>query len=106
TVTLEEFADLQCGSCANAQPTMDDIRAIYGTKIHFIYRNYPLPMHDKGYEAAMAASAAGMQHKFWDMQSILFRNQKTWTADPGYNDIWKGYAQKIGLDVAKWETDR
>jgi protein-disulfide isomerase len=92
TVTLEEFADLQC---------------MYGSRIHFIYRNFPLkiPAHDKSYEASLAASAAGMQNKFWDMQNMLFSNQKAWTADPTYKQIWKGYAQKIGLDITKWETD-
>jgi protein-disulfide isomerase len=106
-VTLEEFADFQCGSCAMAHPTMNEIKSMYGSRIHFIYRNFPLkiPAHDKAYEASLAASAAGMQNKFWDMQNMLFSNQKTWTADPTYKQIWKGYAQKIGLDVAKWESD-
>ncbi len=107
SVTLEEFADFQCGSCAAAHPTMNEIKAMYGTRIHFIFRNFPLqiPIHDKAYEAAIAASAAGMQKKFWDMQNMLFSNQKAWTAEPTYKQIWKGYAQKIGLDIPKWETD-
>jgi len=106
-VTLEEFADFQCGACAGAHPTMNEIKSIYGSRIHFIYRNFPLqiPAHDKSYEAALAASAAGMQNKFWDMQNMLFSNQKAWTSDPTYKQIWKGYAQKIGLDVPKWEAD-
>ena len=107
TVTLEEFADFQCSACASAHPTMNEIKSLYGSRIHFIYRNFPLQIaaHDKSYEAALAASAAGMQNKFWDMQNMLFSNQKAWTADPTYKQIWKGYAQKIGLDVAKWEAD-
>jgi protein-disulfide isomerase len=106
-VTLEEFADFQCGSCAAAHPAMNEIKGMYGTRIHFIFRNFPLQIaaHDKAYEAALAASAAGMQGKFWDMQNILFSNQKTWSSDPTYKEIWKGYAQKIGLNMAKWETD-
>jgi protein-disulfide isomerase len=107
SVTLEEFADMQCPSCAAAHPTMNEIKSMYGSRIHFIFRNFPLqiPAHDKSYEGALAASAAGMQNKFWDMQNMLFSNQKTWSSDPTYKDIWKGYAQKIGLDVKKWETD-
>lgn len=106
-VTLEEFADLQCSSCAKVHPTINEIKGIYGSRIHFIFRNFPLqiPQHDKSYEAALAASAAGMQNKFWDMQNMLFSNQKAWTTDQTYKQIWKGYAQKIGLDVAKWEND-
>ena len=106
-VTLEEFADFQCPQCAAQHPNMNEIKSMYGSRIRFIFRNFPLKIaaHDKSYEAALAASAAGMQGKFWDMQNMLFSNQKAWTSDPTYKQIWKGYAQKIGLDVAKWETD-
>lgn len=107
SVTLEEFADFQCGSCAAAHPIMNEIKSLYGSRIKFVYRNYPLsiPAHDKAYEASVAAEAAGLQGKFWDMQNLLFTNQQAWTAAPTYKQIWKGYAEKIGIDVAKWETD-
>ena len=107
TVTLEEFADFQCGSCAAAHPMMNEIKSIYGSRIRFIFRNFPLeiPAHDKEYEAAVAAEAAGMQGKFWDMQNLLFTNQQAWTASPTYKQIWKEYATRIGLNVEKWEND-
>lgn len=106
-VTIEEFADFQCPQCAATHPIMNEIKSTYGSRIHFIYRNYPLdiPAHDKSYEASVAAEAAGMQNKFWDMQNLLFTNQKVWTADATYKQIWKDYATKIGLDVPKWEND-
>jgi protein-disulfide isomerase len=106
-VTLEEFADFQCGACATAHPVMNEIKSMYGSRIRFIFRNFPLAIaaHDKSYEAAIATEAAGMQNKFWDMQNLLFNNQQAWTAAPTYKQIWKEYATKIGLDVAKWESD-
>lgn len=106
-VTLEEFADFSCPQCGLKNPVLTDIRTMYGTRIHFIFRNFPLDIqgHEKSYDAAIAAQAAGAQGKFWEMENILFTNQKTWTADPGYKQIWKGYAQQIGLDVSKWEDD-
>ncbi len=108
TVSVEEFADFQCGSCAAAHPTMNEIKSLYGSRIKFVFRNYPLsiPADDKAYEAAVAAEAAGLQGKFWDMQNLLFTNQQAWTAAPTYKEIWKGYAEKIGIDVVKWESDR
>ncbi len=107
TVKLEEFADFQCGSCAVANPVLSEIKSLYGSRIHFVFRNYPLsiPAHDKAYDAAVAAEAAGMQSKFWDMQNLLFANQQVWTSSPSYKATWKGYAEKIGLDIAKWEND-
>ncbi len=106
-VTLEEFADFQCPQCGVVHPIMNEIKSTYGSRIRFIFRNLPLTMHDKSYDAAVAAEAAGMQgpNKFWEMQNLLFVNQKAWTADPNYRAVWKDYAQKIGLDVAKWEND-
>lgn len=106
-VTIEEFADFQCGSCAAAFPIMNEIKSMYGSRIKFVYRNFPLaiPAHDKSYEAAVATEAAGMQGKFWEMHAQLFQNQQKWTADPNYRQIWSEYAAKIGLDVQKFTSD-
>lgn len=106
-VRIEEFADFQCGACASANPILNEIKSMYGSRIHFVFRNYPLsiPAHNKAYDAAVAAEAAGMQGKFWDMQNLLFTNQATWTGADNYKQMWKDYAQRIGLDVEKWEND-
>lgn len=105
TVTLEEFADYQCPACAVKNPVIDEIKTTYGTRIHLIYRNNPLPIHDKSYDAAVAAEAAGLQGKFWEMHDILYAKQGDWTASTTYKDVWKGYAKQIGLNVEKWEND-
>lgn len=107
SVTVEEFADFQCGSCAATHPVLKEIQSIYGSKIRFVFRNYPLsiPAHDKAYEAAAAAEAAGMQGKFWAMQDQLFQNQQQWTQNPNYRQLWADYATKIGLDVEKFQSD-
>lgn len=105
TVSVEEFADFQCGSCAAVHPVMNEVKSTYGSRIRFVFRNYPLQMHDKAYDAAVAAEAAGLQGKFWDMQNQLFVNQKNWINNVTYKQLFKEYAGKIGLDVAKWETD-
>lgn len=108
-VTIEEFADFQCGACASVHPVLKEIQSTYGSRIRFIFRNFPLaiPAHDKAYEAAVAVEAVGMQDrtKFWAMQNLLFENQQAWTASPNYRQIWEGYVQQIGLDVEKFKTD-
>jgi len=83
-----------------------EIQSIYGSKIKLVFRNYPLPSHDKAYDAAVAAEAAGIQGKFWMMQDQLFANQQAW-ASPSANhkQLWAEYAQKIGLDVQQWQND-
>ena len=106
-VTVEEFADFQCPSCGTTHPIMKQIQSIYGSRIKFIFRNFPLQMHDKAFDAAAAAEAAGMQgsDKYWAMQNQLYTNQQAWASDPNYKQIFKSYAEKIGLDTNKWETD-
>lgn len=106
-VTVEEFADFQCPSCATTHPVMKQIQSIYGSRIKFIFRHFPLQMHDKAFDASAAAEAAGMQgsDKFWAMHNQLYTNQQAWASDPNYRQVFKSYAEKIGLDTNKWETD-
>ncbi len=108
-VTVEEFADFQCGACASVHPVLKEIQSTYGSRIRFIFRNFPLaiPAHDKAYDAAVAVEAVGLQDrtKFWAMQNLLFENQQVWSGSPNYRQIWEGYVQQIGLDVEKFKTD-
>jgi len=107
TVTVEEFADFQCPTCGVKHPMMKQLASFYGSRIKFIFRNYPLAIaaHDKAYEAAVAAESAGLQGRFWEMQNLLFTNQQTWSANPDYRKIWEGYASQIGLDVERFKSD-
>lgn len=106
TVTVEEFADFQCPTCANIHKVMKDVQAAYGSRIKFIFRNFPLTqIHKNAYEAATAAEAAGLQGKFWDMQNLLFTNQQAWSNSSDARTIFVSYAEKIGLDVEKFKTD-
>jgi len=104
-VTVEEFADFQCPACAAAHPAFKEIQQIYGSRIKFIFRNFPL--HDKAFDAAVATEAAGMQgtDKFWAMHNQLFTNQKNWSVSTDFRSVLLDYAQKIGLDVAKFQAD-
>ena len=106
-VTVEEFADFQCPTCASVHPTVQEIRAAYGDRIRIVFRNFPLsiPAHDKAYDAAAAAEAAGMQGKFWEMQNLLFSNQNSWSRAAEYRKVFQQYAGQIGLDVQKFSDD-
>ncbi|HEY0458252.1 MAG TPA: thioredoxin domain-containing protein [Pyrinomonadaceae bacterium] len=107
SVTVEEFADFQCPTCGAMHPKFKEIQSLYGSRIKFIFRNFPLaiPAHDKAYEAAVAAEAAGLQGRFWDMQNLLFTNQQAWSANPDYRKVWEEYATRIGLDIERFKDD-
>lgn len=106
-VVVEEFADFQCPQCASTNPILNEVKSMFGSRIKFVFRNFPLaiPQHDKAYDAAVAVEAAGMQGKFWEMQNQLFMNQAAWTANPAYKQLWNDYAQKLGLNVDKFTSD-
>jgi protein-disulfide isomerase len=106
TVTVEEFADYQCPTCATVHPMTQELTKIYGNRIKFIYRNFPLQqIHKYAYDAAVAAEAASLQGKFWEMQNQLFQNQREWSSAADAPKLFEGYAQKIGLDIPKYQND-
>ena len=105
-VTVEEFADYQCPTCGTQHPKMRELTGIYGNKIKFIYRSFPLmQIHKNAYDSAVAAEAAGLQGKFWAMQDQLFTNRQSWENSNEARKIFDDYAQKLGMDVTKFQND-
>ena len=100
-VTIVQFAEYQCPYCGKANPTVTKILDEYKGKVRMVFRDYPLPGHSSAIPAAIAANCAGEQSKYWEMHELLMANQQSLTD----TDL-KGYAAKVGLDVAKWETCR
>lgn len=106
TVTLEEFADFQCPTCAQVHTMMKNIQSTYGSRIKFIYRNFPLTqIHKNADAAALASEAAGMQNRFWDMQNQLYTSQPAWSNSADASAQFAEYAGKLGLDVEKFKSD-
>jgi protein-disulfide isomerase len=54
--------------------------------------------------AAGAAECTGKQGKFWEMHSLLFENQESWTEDSEPASLFVGYAEDLGLDTAEFEA--
>src|SRR4051812_13989144 len=46
-VTVEEFADFQCPTCAGMHPKVHELRSAYGDRIRIIFREFPLQMHPR-----------------------------------------------------------
>lgn len=104
-VKLVEYSDLQCPACGVYYPIVKQIVEEFSDSVLFEYRHFPLrSIHPNAQGAALATEAAGLQGKFWEMHDILFENQKEWSGKNG-NDIFNVYAEEIGLDVLKFESD-
>lgn len=58
-VTIVEYADLECPTCARLQPILEgQLLSRYGNKIRVIYKDFPLPMHPWSRKAAIASQCA------------------------------------------------
>ncbi|BDG09206.1 thioredoxin domain-containing protein [Anaeromyxobacter paludicola] len=76
-ITIVEFSDYQCPYCSKAEGTVKQVLAEYGDKVRLVYRDYPLPFHDKAQKAAEAANCAADQGKYWEMHDKLFGQQES-----------------------------
>ena len=104
-VTLEEFGDFQCPPCGKFSEFVEELLKEYNSRLRLVFRNFPLSGHEHAREAALAAEAAGLQGKFWEMHDTLYREQETWTKAPNVRELFESYAGTIGLDVDRFKKD-
>jgi protein-disulfide isomerase len=105
-VTLEEFADFQCPSCAMATlKSIGPMEKNFGERLRVIFWNFPLPNHKHGREAAIAAEAAARQRKFWEMHDLLFEKQADWSNVPDIHPVFEEYARQLNLNLDKFKKD-
>jgi protein-disulfide isomerase len=100
-VTLVEFSDYECPHCADAAPVLRDIEREFGERLKVLHMHFPLSGHLHAMAASRAAVAAGRQGKFWEYHDLLFANQSALESQN-----LEQYAQRIGLDVARFRVDR
>jgi protein-disulfide isomerase len=100
--TLVEYGDYQCPFCGAAYPEVKRVQKELGSKLRFVFRNFPLTnVHEYAMVAAEMAEAASAQGKFWEMHDFLYEHQGT-LRDQG---VALGYARKLGLDTQKFERE-
>jgi protein-disulfide isomerase len=98
-VTIVEFTDFQCPSCAAMHPVLEEVLKSYGNKVRFVVRDFPLPMHPNARKAAEAANAAHAQGKFFEYATLLFKRQNALDVP-----ALKKYASELGLDRARFDA--
>jgi len=103
--TLIEYSDFQCPACGSYYPIVKKVTEDLGAKVRFAYRHFPLPQHKNAKLAATVAEAAGKQGKFWEMHDLIFQNQSDWSEEKNAAILFAKYAQDIGLDLARFQTD-
>ena len=104
-VTLEEFGDFQCPPCGSISSFLDELVKEYDPHLRIIFRNFPLSMHEHARDAAVAAEAAGLQGRFWEMHDVLYREQATWSKADNARELFESYAGMIGLNLDQFKKD-
>ncbi|PZP46842.1 MAG: disulfide bond formation protein DsbA [Pseudopedobacter saltans] len=100
-LVIVEYGDYQCPYCGAAYPILKEILNEYGTALKFVFRNFPLSeMHPMARPAALAAEAANLQGKFWEMHDAIYENQDS--LSPAF--LLK-LAGELGLDKKAFEND-
>jgi protein-disulfide isomerase len=97
-----EYGDYECPYSRQAFREIERVERQRPGGVRFAFRHFPLTtIHPHAFSAATAAEAAALQGRFWEMHDLLFHRQKALEdAD------LRGYAEKIGLDVERFEQDR
>jgi cyclophilin family peptidyl-prolyl cis-trans isomerase/protein-disulfide isomerase len=105
-VTLVVYGDFQSPFCADLEVILARLRREYPDDLRIVFRQYPLPQHDKARLAAQAAEAAGEQGKFWEMHDKLFASQAEWTSLTldAFEAALPDYATAIGLNKAQFQS--
>lgn len=99
SVTIIEFTDFECPSCAQQQPVVERIANEFSDRVRLVVRDFPLSQHANAPKAAEAAEAVREQGRYWEYVSILFRNQSALGVDK-----LKQYASELGLDRARFDS--
>jgi cyclophilin family peptidyl-prolyl cis-trans isomerase/protein-disulfide isomerase len=106
-VTMIEYGDFQCPSCAGFQPVLAELLKEFPDDIRFIYRHFSVGTFDKSSLAAQAAEAAGLQGEFWGMHDILFDKHEDWVElSPEAFETWLiGETGSLGLDTDQFAQE-
>jgi len=90
-VVVQEFVDFQCPGCAVLASTIKELKAKYGSRVLFVFRNYPLDgkcnhningtFHAHACAIATMARCAGQYGKFWEYNELAFSKQSEASAE-------------------------
>ncbi len=78
-ITIVEFSDFECPFCIRVQGTAKEVRAKYGDKIKWVFKDFPLTsIHPQAMSAHIAANCVHKQDqaKFWTFFDTIFASDR------------------------------
>jgi protein-disulfide isomerase len=100
-ITLVQYGDYECPYTRRSTTVVRAIQQQLGDQLCFVFRNFPLvEIHPHALNAALAAEAAAIQEKFWQMHDVIFNHQHS--LEDG--DLTR-FAGEVGLDLQQYTRD-
>ncbi len=93
------FSDFQCPVCRRSADPIKQLVLDFPGKVRVVFRNNALAMHGRAQPAAMAATAAKRQGKFWPYHDKLFHEGALDDAS------LRRFATEVGCDMSQFEKD-
>jgi len=103
-VTLVEFLDPECESCAFFHPLVKEILSRYEGRIRYVVRY--APFHPNSKFVIKILSAARLQNQYWETLDLLFKKLPEWGShhNPQPQLVWT-YLPELGLDIERIKVD-
>lgn len=103
-VTLVEYGDYECPHCGRAYPIVKRVQEQLGSRMRFVFRNFPLaeahPHAEHAAEAAESVGKHGGPEAYWIMHDLIFEHQQDGPATLGDS----GLARLAGMAGVPAET--
>ncbi len=95
-VTIIEFTDHECPSCAVHFSVIEEVVKEYGNRVKWVVREFPLTQHVNAFKAAEIAEGAREQGKYFEYVKLVYANQRTLSTEKLFE-----YAVQAGVDRKK-----
>jgi protein-disulfide isomerase len=97
-VTIVEFSDMQCPHCKQVAPVIEQVLA-QEPNVHFVFQNFPLPLHNWAEKAASYVDCVGRGPKdaVWPFIQKTFEQQENIT-EANADEKLKAIATESGAD--------
>ena len=105
-LSLIEYSDFECPFCKRFHTTAKELIESYGDKVNWVYRHFPLPIHNPGAqkeaEASECVNQLGGNEAFWKFADAIYaRTQSNGNGFPLAQ--LAPLAKEIGLDEKQFK---
>ncbi len=106
-ISLIEYSDFECPFCKRFHQTPKQVVDNYGGKVNWVYRHFPLSIHNPGAqkqaEASECAGELGGNDAFWKYANALYLRTKSNGNGFPINKLVP-LAKEMGLNEAEFQT--